>query len=133
MPRDRVRIVMPYEDGYLLEELLQPGSELLGRVRFPGGAIEHRETAREALFREMQEELSRNLPIKKAVFLGHVKHPKWDFTEYYYWLSNHGLKPGVYDAKVEEGKIPHTKLVVAQPIGPKYFGPDVMMWLRDRK
>ena len=56
-PRNRVEAVIPTDQGYWAEQLLNPAHpENLGRVRCIGGKIEDGETPEAALIRELAEE-----------------------------------------------------------------------------
>lgn len=61
-------IFLLYKNGkFLVEEVTRKGSGFYGHVRIPGGAIEKGETPKEAMKREVKEEL--DIDAKSFIFL----------------------------------------------------------------
>ena len=117
-PKDRVRVVMPYEGKYLLEELKNPAyPQNLGRKRFVGGGVERGETHQQAAARELQEELSLSHKPEDFSYLG---HDPVEQHMHYLELKNHTLKPGQY--KANKGSDPIIHLVHGDTSDPNYWG-----------
>lgn len=116
----RVRIVLPYNDKYLLETLNNPKwPDNLGKRRFIGGGIDEGETPEQAATRELMEELGVKADSSKFKFLG--LDPKT--LEHYLEYANHGIEPGDYKATV--GSDPIISLKPGLPEGSDYIGPDL--------
>ena len=117
---DRVRVVLPYEDQYLMETLQNPKwPQNMGKRRFVGGGIDEGETPEQAAARELMEELGSKIDATKFKYLG------LDTTEtkhklHYLQLDEHDLKPGKYKATV--GSDPFIHLNKGLPSGDDYMG-----------
>lgn len=121
VPAPRVRVVIPYGAGYLLEEFHNPlYPENLGKVRFPGGGVEPGESLEEAAARELAEEVGSFRG--KLRYLGVVRHPEFGHNEHVFALLDHTLKPGVYTG---DGRSEPVHLFEAGADHPRYWGPDV--------
>jgi len=116
----RTRVVMPYEDGYLLERMNNPKYPAnLGRQRFPGGGIDAGETSQQAAAREMMEELG--LSVKPEQLRSMGIHTNADHgPEEYFELADHGIQPGNYTASVGGDK--HIELIKGLLNSPHYWG-----------
>jgi 8-oxo-dGTP pyrophosphatase MutT (NUDIX family) len=126
----RVRVILPFENEFLLEHLTQPRyPKSMGMVRLPGGEIHPGETPTQAMIREMEEEL--HLPpgrtAKNSVFLDNDPRPD-HAHEYIFMLSAHLLTPGRYvDFK---DPADWTDLVPGTQEHPFYIGPDIRSMLQ---
>lgn len=116
----RVRVVMPYGEGYLMERMNNPKfPDNLGKVRFPGGGIDEGETAEEAAVREMQEELG--LTVDPAMLKRLGIHPHGTYgPEQYFSYGDHGLEPGDYEASVGGDK--YIELLESGTDNPNFWG-----------
>ena len=118
--KERVRVVLPYENQYLLEKLMNPKwPDNYGKRRFPGGGIDGSETPAQAASREFMEELGINTSPDKFEYMG------LDPTSgnHYLKLMEHGLAPGKYKASV--GSDPYIYLEQGLPEGLDYLGADI--------
>ena len=116
----RVRVVLPYNDKYLLETLNNPKwPDNVGKRRFIGGGIDEGETPEQAATRELMEELGVKADSSKFKFLG--LDPKT--LEHYLEYASHGIEPGDYKATV--GSDPIISLKPGLPEGSDYIGPDL--------
>ncbi len=123
--RPRVRVMMPYQNKYLLERLNNPKyPENLGKTRFPGGGVDPGETMQEAAIRELSEELNLDTTTDKLKYVGQDARPDKSY-EHYFRLDDHQLKPDFYKARVGGDAI--VQLIAALPKGKKYFGADINM------
>jgi 8-oxo-dGTP pyrophosphatase MutT (NUDIX family) len=112
----RVRIVLAFEGGFLLERLSNPKWPMnLGKTRFIGGKIELGETPAQAAARELFEELGVHAKPEQFRSLGHYEHQE------YFALDAHNIVPGVYEASV--GPDPFINLIVGSLDDPDYIGP----------
>lgn len=66
-----------------------PGKSLAGYWEFPGGKIEPHETARQALHREIEEELLCEVEVAEEVCTSEYAYDFWDRTAHYIRLSPH--------------------------------------------
>jgi Zn/Cd-binding protein ZinT len=116
----RTRVVMPYDDGYLLERMNNPKYPAnLGRQRFPGGGIDVGETSQQAAAREMMEELGLSVKPEQLRSLG--IHANADHgPEEYFELADHGIQPGNYTASIGGDK--HIELIKGLLNSPHYWG-----------
>lgn len=116
----RTRVVMPYDDGYLLERMNNPKYPAnLGRQRFPGGGIDAGETSQQAAAREMMEELGLSVKPEQLRSLG--IHANADHgPEEYFELADHGIQPGNYTASIGGDK--HIELIKGLLNSPHYWG-----------
>ena len=116
----RVRVVMPYGKGYLMEKMNNPKfPDNLGKVRFPGGGIDEGETAEEAAVREMQEELGLAVDpamLKRLGIYADGQHG----PEQYFSYDDHGLEPGDYEASVGGDK--YIELLESGTDNPNFWG-----------
>ena len=95
---NRVRVVMPYGQGYLMERMNNPKyPDNLGKKRFPGGGVDAGETARQAAVREMKEELGQLISARSLRLIGDYSGGQHG-TERYYRLDKHKLSPVIYEA-----------------------------------
>lgn len=119
--KERVRVVLPYNGGHLLERLNNPAwPKNFGKKRHIGGGIEEGETPAQAAARELFEELGARVDPKDFKPLG--KHE----NQYYLQLDNHPLSPGSFKASV--GSDPIITLEHTHPHGDDYWGPDLGMF-----
>jgi len=117
MTPQRVRVVLPYKEGYLLERLSNPQWPVnFGRTRHVGGGIELNEAPEEAASREMLEELGVEIAPASFKRLGTYEN------QLYLVLEEHNLDPGVYKASV--GSDPYIHLVYAN-FDKDYMGPSL--------
>ena len=135
MPQPRVRIILPLDNQYLMEELNNiKYPERIGMLRFPGGGVEIGELPKQAAVRELYEELGLRIKSEQLELLSVIPHHKWSFDEYYFVLRNHGLQPGIYipiDPNIGD---PEVTLVIAHPKDKRYFGaPEVINLLESLK
>jgi 8-oxo-dGTP pyrophosphatase MutT (NUDIX family) len=117
MKQERVRVVLPYLEGYLLERLSNPRWPMnMGKTRHVGGGIENNETPEQAASRELFEELGVTIPPASFEKLGSHEN------QHYLIVKDHGLVPGVYKASVGSDEYIHLvagDLKEAQYIGPR--------------
>lgn len=119
--KERVRVVLPYKGGHLLERLNNPAwPKNFGKKRHIGGGIEQGESPQMAAAREMFEELGVTVEPKDFKVLG--KHENQHYLE----LDNHPLEPGTFKASV--GSDPIITLEHTHPHGADYWGPDMKMF-----
>ena len=125
---DRVRVVLPYEDQYLMETLQNPKwPQNMGKRRFIGGGVDEGETPEQAATRELMEELGAKIDASKFKYLGF--DPKETANKLHYLqLDDHGLKPGKYKATV--GSDPFIYLNQGLPSGSDYMGADLAKLIR---
>jgi 8-oxo-dGTP pyrophosphatase MutT (NUDIX family) len=89
----RVRFVIPYGNGYLLQGTRSP--KYAGKVRAPGGKVEAGETLLQAAIREYKEEFSVALDEDDLMYVG--KDPAPDNGEYHFFLIKRPtLEPRTY-------------------------------------
>jgi 8-oxo-dGTP pyrophosphatase MutT (NUDIX family) len=120
---DRVRVVLPYEDQYLMETLQNPKwPQNIGKRRFIGGGIDEGETPEQAATRELMEELGAKIDSTKFKYLG-LDPKETAHKLHYLQLDDHGLKPGKYKATV--GSDPFIHLNKGLPSGDDYTGPEL--------
>lgn len=121
---DRVRIVMPYHSGYLLESMDDPAYPVsLGKVRFPGGGMKDGESIRATAVRELNEEFGIVVDPDRFRYLGTVEFPAWDCREHYLLLRDPGIGPASYLDR-DSGK--SIRLVWGSSTGGSWwYGPDV--------
>jgi ADP-ribose pyrophosphatase YjhB (NUDIX family) len=125
---DRVRVVLPYEDQYLMETMQNPKwPENIGKRRFVGGGIDEGETPEQAAAREFMEELGAKIDSTKFKYLG-VDPRETSHKLHYLQLDEHDLKPGKYKATV--GSDPFIYLNKGLPSGDDYTGPDLASLLK---
>lgn len=118
--KERVRVVLPYENQYLLEKLMNPKwPDNYGKRRFPGGGIDEGETPAQAASREFMEELGINASPDKFEYMGLDPAS----GNHYLKLTEHGLAPGKYKASV--GSDPYIYLEQGLPEGLDYLGADI--------
>ena len=90
--RHRVEAVLKTESGYLVERLESPKyPDNIGKLRCPGGAVEHGETPLAALCREMYEEYSVPVLSRDVKFVSKSIGQYGPITRYE--VCNHGLVP----------------------------------------
>lgn len=117
---ERVRVVLPYKDQYLLEKLMNSKwPDNYGKRRFPGGGIDLNETPAQAASREFMEELGINVAPDKFEYMGLDA----DSKQHYLKLVEHGLNPGKYKANV--GSDPYIYLEQGLPEGLDYLGANI--------
>ena len=98
--KERVRLILPYEGGFLVEELKNLPNP--GILRHIGGGVEHWETPLQALQREISEELGLVLPVSKVEYFNTYKDVHENPHHYFVW-EEHPLVPGVYTHKSGHG------------------------------
>jgi 8-oxo-dGTP pyrophosphatase MutT (NUDIX family) len=119
--KERVRVVIPYQGGYLLERLSNPAWPTnFGKRRHIGGGIELGEMPAQAASRELHEELGVHVDPMSFKYLGKHEH------QHYLELSSHNIRPGKYKASV--GSDPFIHLEHGKPEGEDYMGPDLNMF-----
>lgn len=128
---DRVRVVLPYEDQYLMETLQNPKwPQNFGKRRFVGGGIDEGETPEQAAARELMEELGAKIDSVKFKYLGldpnETKHKL-----HYLQLDEHDIKPGKYKTTV--GSDPFIYLNKGMPSGDDYMGPELKALIKQVK
>jgi 8-oxo-dGTP pyrophosphatase MutT (NUDIX family) len=128
---DRVRVVLPYEDQYLMETLQNPKwPQNFGKRRFVGGGIDEGETPEQAAARELMEELGAKIDSVKFKYLGldpnETKHKL-----HYLQLDEHDIKPGKYKTTV--GSDPFIYLSKGMPSGDDYMGPELKALIKQVK
>ena len=117
---DRVRVVLPYEDQYLMETLQNPKwPQNMGKRRFVGGGIDEGETPEQAAARELMEELGSKIDATKFKYLG-LDPTETKHKLHYLQLNEHDLKPGKYKSTV--GSDPFIHLNKGLPSGDDYMG-----------
>lgn len=120
----RVRVVIPYDGAYLLEELCNPNyPERRGKVRLIGGGVDAHESPVAAAVRELREELGYVLLAHDLQSLGLAVHPQWGHLEEIFLLPKHTLVPGAYKCDANSGD-PTVKLVRGTFDQPNFFGVD---------
>jgi 8-oxo-dGTP pyrophosphatase MutT (NUDIX family) len=128
---DRVRVVLPYEDQYLMETLQNPKwPQNIGKRRFIGGGIDEGETPEQAATRELMEELGAKIDSTKFKYLG-LDPKETAHKLHYLQLDDHGLKPGKYKATV--GSDPFIHLNKGLPSGDDYMGPELKTLIQQVK
>ena len=119
---NRVRVVMPYGQGYLMERMNNPKyPDNLGKKRFPGGGVDAGETARQAAVREMKEELGQLISARSLRLIGDYSGGQHG-TERYYRLDKHKLSPGNYEASIGGDK--NIELIESKAEGADFWGAD---------
>ena len=85
-PIDVVAAIIKSEDYYLLAK--RNKDKYMGlKWEFPGGKVEHNETFKEALSREILEELNVNIQIHSKVAEERYQDEKINITLHYYMCS----------------------------------------------
>lgn len=107
-----VAAVFENEHGEFYCARRKPGGELSMKWEFPGGKIEKGESHKEALVREIKEEL--RLDIKVTEFLMTVEHQ----------YSSFHLTMHVYKAKILKGNF-----ILTEHTGQRWLGKDKLLSL----
>lgn len=118
--RKKVRIFL---EGKRKKFLLQKALTDLTKLRLPGGGIEPGEKPIDAVKRELNEEFHISPEQLKIKYIGksNNKNP-YTKNEWYYHVSNHGLKPGKYQDNDNKDTV--NELVMSKLIGKNIWSPD---------
>jgi len=121
-------LILTQDHKILLQDIVDP------RVLFPtgsiatfGGGIEPGETAKQALMRELKEELGAEVRMDEPIFLGAFteaakQHTELDYA--YFWYDRRGTISGCYEDKAKYFDDPLS--VLAHP----HISADVIWMLR---
>ena len=118
MKNERVRVVLPYKGGFLLEKLNNPNWPAnIGKIRHIGGGIEKGETPVEAAVRELHEEIGAKVNPNAFKYLCKYKN------QHYLELTDHDIQPGHYRSTF--GSDPIITLEHTSIHSPDYIGPSL--------